>query len=69
MHGKAPATIIAVSLIAMLSDSASTPPLAGGDGLTVLAETLLPVESVHYYGYGRGYYGAYGRDYYGHRYY
>jgi hypothetical protein len=71
MHGKAPAIIIAVSLAAMMPLGASATPLVGDAGLTGAAETLAPVENVHYYGrgyYGRGYYGrgyGYGRGYYG----
>jgi hypothetical protein len=76
MHGKAPVIVIAISLIATVPYSASATPLVGGAGLADTAERFSPVESVHYYGYGRGYYGygrgyygGYGRGYYGYRYY
>jgi hypothetical protein len=67
MHGKAPVIVIAISLIATVPYSASATPLVGGAGLADTAERFSPVESVHYYGYGRGYYGRgyYGRGYYG----
>ncbi|HWV55717.1 hypothetical protein [Pseudorhodoplanes sp.] len=64
MHGKAPLIILVVSLLATVPYGASASPLVAGGNLAVTAETLTPVESVHYYGYGRGYYG-YGRGYYG----
>jgi len=68
MRGNTPAILIGALLIGALPHAASAAPLVGGAGLSAMAETLSPVESVHYYGYyGRGYYGRgyYGRGYYG----
>lgn len=57
-------TLPAALLVAVLPQTASAAPTIGASALTAEAETLSPVENVHYYGYGRGYYG-YGRGYYG----
>jgi hypothetical protein len=59
-------TIPAALLVAAVPQAASAAPAIGASALTFAAET--PVENVHYYGYGRGYYGGYGgygRGYYG----
>lgn len=57
-------TLPAALLVAALPQTASAAPTIGAGALAAAAETLSPVENVHYYGYGRGYYG-YGRGYYG----
>jgi len=57
----------AALLFATGSQAASAAPLVGGVA-TSLAETIAPIENVHYYGYRGGYYGGYGgygRGYYG----
>jgi hypothetical protein len=55
----------AALLVIALPQAASAAPVIGAGALTAAAETLSPVENVHYYGYGRGYYGGHGRGYYG----
>jgi hypothetical protein len=66
MHSKTLMKAFMMTAAAMLVTGASQPvaatPLIAG--AFSAPETRLPVESVHYYGYGRGYYG-YGRGYYG----
>jgi hypothetical protein len=58
--------IPATLLVAGLPQVASAAPPVGNFVPATVAETLTPVENVHYYGgYGRGYYGGYGRGYYG----
>jgi hypothetical protein len=59
--GKTLAFITAALFVAAAPQAASASPLIAG---ALAVETSSPVESVHYYGYGRGYYG-YGRGYYG----
>ena len=62
-------TLPAAFLVAALPQAASATPAIGAGALTAMADALSPVETVHYYGYGRGYgrgyYGGYGRGYYG----
>ena len=72
--GKTLVTIAAVLFAAAVPQTASASPL-GRAAATAMADSQLPVERVHYYGYrgyggyyggyGRGYYGGYGRGYYG----
>lgn len=56
-------SVPAALLVIALPQATSAAPTIGAGALA--AETLSPVETVHYYGYGRGYYGGYGRGYYG----
>ena len=67
MRSKTLMIIPAALLVVAVPQVASAAPPVGGFVPATLAETLSPVENVHYYGrgYGRGYYGGYGRGYYG----
>ena len=53
-------TLPAALLVAAVPRAASAAPTIGAGALSAATEALSPVENVHYYGYGRGYYGGYG---------